>query len=196
MSMLSSLCPMCGEQNLEGADECANCGADLRSQDLPRPQTRIERTVMQLPLTALSLTQVHVVPPDMPLEAVVHALCRQQTDLVEVVDAAGRLVGVLSVRDVVTRAGPDYRDKLDRPVSEFMTAKVETLPPDAPISFAINMMDVGGYRHVPVVRDGQVVGVASSRDVIAHLMRHSRDSVAPPRISIPAPVEQRPVMPA
>lgn len=185
MSMRSMLCPSCGARNLEGADECANCGGDLASLDQPRPATRIERSLMQLPLSALSLTQVHALPPDTPLEEAVHALCRQKIDLAEVVEADGRIVGVLSVRDVTARVGPDYADKLDRPVREFMTPNPEVLPPDAPINFAINLMDVGGYRHVPVVQGGRVIGVASSRDVIAHLMRHSRESVAPPRITAP-----------
>jgi CBS-domain-containing membrane protein len=63
-------------------------------------------------------------------------------------------------------------------VRDFMTAKVETLPPDAPITFALNRMDVGGYRHVPVTQDGRVMGVVSSRDVLAYIVKHGREKVA------------------
>jgi CBS domain-containing protein len=59
-----------------------------------------------------------------------------------------------------------------------MTGKPETLPPDAPINFAINKMDVGGYRHVPVVQEQRMIGVASIRDVIRYLVRHSSQTVA------------------
>jgi CBS domain-containing protein len=89
----------------------------------------------------------------------------------------GRLIGVFSVRDIVARVGPDYREKLGRPVREFMTPRPETLPPDAPISFALNMMDVGGYRHVPVVQGGRLLGVVSSRDVIRYLIKNSRSGM-------------------
>lgn len=174
---MSTICPLCGTKNLEGDDECANCGGDLRTVDLPGPASQIERTVMQLPLTSVGMTPVHAVAPDTPLEVVVQTLVRQKIDLVEIVEG-GRLLGVLSVRDVVTRVGPDYRDKLRLPVRQFMTASPETLPPDASVTFAINKMDVGGYRHIPVVQGERMLGVISARDVIRHLVRHSREQVA------------------
>ena len=173
---MSTTCPSCGTQNMEGADECANCGADLRTVDLPRPASQIEQTVMQLPLTALKMTAVHAVPPDTTLEVAVQTLVRQHVDILEVVEG-GRLVGVLSVRDVVTRVGADYPAKLKQPVKQFMTPNPETLPPDAPITFAINKMDVGGYRHVPVVQGERMLGVVSASDVIAYIEKHSKEHV-------------------
>ena len=175
---MATICPLCGAKNLEGADECANCGADLTSVDQPQPASQIEQTVMQLPLTSVGMTSVHAVPPDTPLEVVVQTLVRQKIDLVEVIEG-GRLIGVLSVRDVVTRVGADYREKLRLPVRQFMTPNPETLPPDAPVTFAINKMDVGGYRHIPIVQGERMLGVISARDVIRHLVKHSREQVAP-----------------
>jgi CBS domain-containing protein len=188
---MAMLCPACGAKNLEGADECQRCGTDLRTLDLPKPASEVEQSVMHLPLTSLHMTQVHAVPPDAALDVAVQTLVRQKVDLVQVVDpATGQLLGVLSVRDIVTRAGSDYRAKLSQPVRNFMTPQVETLPPDAPITFALNRMDVGGYRHVPVVQGGQgapggpggeggrVMGVVSSRDVLAYIVKHSREQVA------------------
>jgi CBS domain-containing protein len=175
---MSTLCPSCGTKNLEGADECANCGGDLRTVDLPTPSSQIEQTVMQLPLTSVGMTAVHAVAPETPLEVVVQTLVRQKIDLVQIIEG-GRLIGVLSVRDLLTRVGSDYGGKLRLPVRQFMTANPETLPPDAPVTFAINKMDVGGYRHIPVVQGERMLGVISARDVIRHLVKHSREQVAP-----------------
>jgi CBS domain-containing protein len=175
---MSMLCPACGFSNLDGEDECVRCGTDLRTVDLPRPASEIEQSVMHLPLTTLEMTKVHAVPPDAPLDTAVQTLVRQKLDMVEVVDQTGKLLGVLSVRDLVSRVGPDYREKLQQPVSRFMTAKVETLPPDAPITFALNRMDVGGYRHVPVVQAGKMLGVVSSRDVLAYVVKNSHEHIA------------------
>jgi CBS domain-containing protein len=174
---MATVCPACGAKNLEGDDECKSCGTDLRTLDLPQPASQVEQSVMHLPLTALSMTQVHAIAPDVTLDVAVQTLVRQHVDLLNVVEN-GKLLGVLSVRDVVTRAGPDYATKLKQPVRDFMTPKVETLPPDAPITFALNRMDVGGYRHVPVVQGDRVLGVVSSRDVLAYIVKHSRETVA------------------
>ena len=176
--------------------------------DLPKPASEVEQSVMHLPLTALSMTQVHTVAPTDSLDVAVQTLVRQQVDLLHVVEE-GKLLGVLSVRDIVMRAGTDYAAKLKQPVKGFMTTTVETLPPDAPITFALNRMDVGGYRHVPVViggggsrtpavgghpgdgggdidiaaatgqSAGRILGVVSSRDVLTYLMKHSQETVAP-----------------
>jgi CBS domain-containing protein len=173
---MSTTCPSCGTQNLEGTDECANCGADLRTVDLPTPASQIEQTVMQLPLTALKMSAVHAVPPETTMEVAVQTLVRQHIDLLEVVEN-GRLIGVLSVRDVVMRVGANYPEKLKLTVRQFMTAHPETLPPDAPITFAINKMDDGGYRHVPVVQGERMLGVVSASDVIAYIQKHSKEHV-------------------
>ena len=173
----SITCPSCGASNIEGVDQCGNCGGDLRTVDLPKPASQIERTIMHEPLTALAMTKVHAVAPDATVDEAVQTLVRQQVDLLEVVEG-GKLIGVLSVRDIVNRVGVDYQSKLGLPVRQFMTPAPETLPPDAPITFAINKMDVGGYRHVPVVQEGRVLGVVSVRDVIAYLVEHSREQVA------------------
>jgi CBS domain-containing protein len=53
-----------------------------------------------------------------------------------------------------------------------MTAKVESLPPTAKIAFAVHRMDLGGYRHIPVVNaDGEPTGIFSVRDILAYLTR-------------------------
>src|SRR5687768_254403 len=120
---MATACPSCGAKNLEGADECCNCGGDLRTVDLPKPASQVEQSVMHLPLTTLSMRQVHAISPDADLDVAVQTLVRQQLDMVDVVEG-GKLVGVLSVRDVLHRAGPDYQQKLARPVREFMTPTV------------------------------------------------------------------------
>lgn len=178
MWLMSTVCPSCGTKNLEGLDQCTHCGADLRTVDLPKPASQLEGSVMHQPLTAIPIAPVHPVAPDTTLGEAVRTLVGQRVALLEVVDAEGKLAGVLSLRDVVRRVGPDYADQLGSPVGTFMTPAPETLPPDAPVTFAINRMSVGGYRHVPVVQDGRPVGVVSAGDVLRFVARHARESIA------------------
>jgi CBS domain-containing protein len=58
-----------------------------------------------------------------------------------------------------------------RPVSEFMTPKPQTLDTDARLAFAVQRMDMGAYRHLPIVDShGELVGIISARDILRHLM--------------------------
>lgn len=175
---MATTCPSCGSKNLEGVDECANCGADLRTVDLPKPVSRLEQAVMLLPLTSLQLSNLPTVDVTTSLEQAVREISSKKLDMLAVLDGE-RLVGLFSVRDIMTRVGSEYPAKRSRPVGEFMTKNPETLPPDAPINYAINLMDVGGYRHVPVVRDGYLLGVVSSRDVLRYLVKQGRAGALP-----------------
>ncbi len=173
---MATTCPSCGSKNLEGVDECANCGAELRTVDLPKPASKLEQAVMLLPLTSLALSQLPSIDSAMPLEVAVREIASKKLDMLAVTDGE-RLVGLFSVRDILTRVGADYETRKSCPVREFMTKEPETLPPDAAVNYAINLMDVGGYRHVPVVRDGTLLGVVSARDVLRYIVKQGRATV-------------------
>jgi CBS domain-containing protein len=57
------------------------------------------------------------------------------------------------------------------PLQPVMTLNPETVSPDDTLAFALHKMDVGGYRHLPVVEGGRPVGIISVRDVIRHITR-------------------------
>jgi CBS domain-containing protein len=51
-----------------------------------------------------------------------------------------------------------------------MTASPQTLDQDAKVAFAVQRMDLGGYRHIPIVDDeDRLVGTISVRDILAYL---------------------------
>jgi Predicted signal-transduction protein containing cAMP-binding and CBS domains len=98
-----------------------------------------------------------------------------------VVSADGRRVdGLLSERDVVRVLGTDGPSVLQRPISDIMTRKVSTCAPSDRSDVVMGRMSQGGFRHMPVVEDGALVGMISIRDVIkARLeeMRHENTAL-------------------
>ena len=93
------------------------------------------------------------------------------------VTAQGRLVGILSERDVTMKIVGREVD-LDRLVDEFMTPDPEVLSPSHAIAFALNRMSLGGYRHVPLVEsDGTPQGIISVKDVVDHIVEHFQKEV-------------------
>ena len=58
---------------------------------------------------------------------------------------------------------------VERPISQFMTPDPVTLETNDKIAFALHKMNVGGYRHVPILFDGKLAGVISIRDILRYL---------------------------
>ncbi|WP_018656517.1 CBS domain-containing protein [Actinomadura flavalba] len=84
-----------------------------------------------------------------------------------VVSADGASVdGIVSERDVVRRLHERGADLLAAPVSEIMTARVETCGPDAVVDDVRGIMTEHRFRHLPVVQDGRLAGIVSIGDVV------------------------------
>lgn len=164
------ICPHCGFDNLPGESECRQCLGDLTALDRPAPQDRVESSLMQD-----SVGQLNPRPPVTVLQSATVAqtlqlMIDEEVGAVLVVDDAGLLVGIFSERDLLTKiVGTGPLDQL--PVEQYMTPRPQTIGPDDKLAAALQKMDVGGYRHLPVVRDGKPIAVLSVRDLIRHMTR-------------------------
>ena len=76
----------------------------------------------------------------------------------------GRLEGILTERDILCRIVAPGRDPDHTRLHEVMTKDPDTIGPNAPAIEALRRMRDGGYRHLPVVDGGRLVGIVSRRD--------------------------------
>ena len=121
-------------------------------------------------LRVLSRRQPVTVAPGTSLAACVRAIQRSGTgDSVFVCEPDGHLIGVLTERDIFGRiVGGDI--DLDQPVETLMTSEPRTLDLDQTIGDAIELMQTGRYRNVPLVDDRRhLVGVVRQVDIIKYL---------------------------
>ena len=105
-------------------------------------------------------------------EAIACMLERRQAGVL-IVDATGRLAGIFTERDVLTRVAGAGRDVTRTVLHDVMTANPEALSAADRIAYAVHSMSVAGYRTVPLIdADRRPVGVVTVSDVIrwlAHL---------------------------
>ena len=122
------------------------------------------------PLSVLTRREPLRVPPGTSLADCVRAIQRGGTgDSVFVCDADGRLVGVLTERDVFGRLVTGHVD-LTRPVDTLINTEPKTLRLHQTILDAIDLMQTGRYRNIPLVDDaGRLVGVVRQNDIIRYL---------------------------
>ena len=84
-----------------------------------------------------------------------------------VVSSDGALIeGIVSERDVVRRLNDLGADLLTSPVSSIMTTSVRTCEPGDAVDGLRDTMTEHRIRHLPVVRDGRLVGIVSIGDVV------------------------------
>jgi CBS domain-containing protein len=76
-----------------------------------------------------------------------------------------RLEGIFTERDIVNRVVAEGRDPDRTTLDEVMTANPDTIPPSALAIDALRRMQDGGYRHLPIVERGRLVGIVSRRDI-------------------------------
>ena len=138
----------------------------------PRPEgiphrAPIERAIVGEDIRALGLGPAITVRSDATLYDTVQTLQREHIGCVLVTDPAGKLVGIFTERDLLAKVALRTLDWRAERVADYMTADPETLHPEDRIAWALKLMHIGGYRHVPLTDDaGRPVGVVSIKDIV------------------------------
>lgn len=134
--------------------------------------------------------------PDTPFPELVDRLLHNGISGLPVVDEGGHLVGIVTEADLVSKEayGGRRRRALDliadmlgggetrwavkakgRTAAEIMTTKVETARPDQDVSAAARLMVEHQVKRLPVLDDGQLVGIVSRTDLVRLLHRGDDD---------------------
>jgi CBS domain-containing protein len=158
---------------------------DERAQ---KPRT-LDSTTLRVPISTIEVPEPVMVGPGSPICEAVEAMQKGKFGAVLVAEG-GKLVGIFTERDVIAKIAGKGLDWKKVPVKDYMTPRPESLPMNANLAFALNMMTIGGYRHVPIV-DGQncPVGIVSMKDVVRYICGFFEKEVAnlPPRPNLVKP---------
>ncbi len=88
-----------------------------------------------------------------------------------IVGVEGKIAGIFSERDVVTALARHGADALTTPVASVMTTNVFRCNEDATANQLMEVMSTRRFRHVPVEKDGKLVGMISIGDVVKNRIR-------------------------
>ena len=121
------------------------------------------RTVRQL--LEAKAPEVFAIGPDAPVIDAIRLMAEKRIGAVLVIEG-GRLAGILSERDYARKIVLQGRSSSDTPVRTIMTAEVVTVGVDDTADRCMQIVTQRRIRHLPVVHDGQVLGVVSIGDLV------------------------------
>ena len=111
---------------------------------------------------------LHVLPSDSVEKIVVILQKEKQSSLLVI--QHDRLLGIVSKRDLLRRTAGSETKLSHLKALDVMTANPEIVKAADPLSFAVNKMAMGGFRHLPVLsEEGNPIGVISIQDVLSYL---------------------------
>ena len=132
------------------------------------------RTVRQL-LESKS-PDIHSIPPDVPVIEAIRLMAEKRIGAVLVMQGEA-LVGILSERDYARKIVLAGRSSKDTPVREIMTTELITVAPDDNAPTCMQTVTRNRIRHLPVVENGQVLGVISIGDLVAAVIEQQQQEL-------------------
>ena len=112
------------------------------------------------------------------VEAAIRKLYDERIGALVVVDRWGKLVGMLSERDVVYALAQHGAEALTYEVHELMTPDVTTCTPEDRVDDVMQTMTVHRIRHLPVMEEGRLIGLVSIGDLVKHRLEEKKQEAA------------------
>jgi len=114
-----------------------------------------------------------------PQDSVLHAIEVMATRHVGalLVMSQGSLIGIISERDYARKVILKNRSSHDTPVNDIMTSPAVSVTPEHTAHQCMQLMTEGRFRHLPVVKNGRVVGMLSIGDLVKAVIQEQTEHI-------------------
>ena len=165
---------------------------DDRAQDIEDELQEMRGVLLDDTIATLGPAEPICLPPTATVEEAIGRMLERRQACVLVVDRDGRLTGILTERDVLTRVAGAGREPRRTALREVMTPNPEALTAGHRIAYAVHCMSVAGFRTVPLVdTDRRPIGIVTVSDVIRWLAQLFPEAILnlPPSETLKRPHE-------
>ncbi|MEO7128728.1 MAG: CBS domain-containing protein, partial [Rhodoferax sp.] len=119
---------------------------------------------------------IHSVATDATVEDAVIKMNHERIGAVLVMYGE-RLMGIFTERDVLTKVVNRKLDLSTTPLTDVMTKEVLALHASATVEYAMRVFTMKRFRHLPVVEDGNLIGMVSSGDLARWVVRNQENTI-------------------
>ena len=147
---------------------------DDRAQDIEDELQEMRGVLLDDTIATLGPAEPICLPPTATVEEAIGRMLDRRQACVLVVDGDGRLTGILTERDVLTRVAGAGREPRRTALREVMTPNPKVLGEEDTLAYAMHCMAVGSYRHIPILGKDGPPRFISVRGVLRYLNDHAR----------------------
>ena len=112
--------------------------------------------------------EVVFVKPDCDTEECAKLMCENHIGCIPVCDDSKKVVGLVTDRDILLRTVGCGKEIKNTPVSDIMTCTVDCCSPETDVCDAEKVMSQNQIRRLPVIQNGQVVGMLTLGDLVGN----------------------------
>jgi CBS domain-containing protein len=134
------------------------------------------KTITQLLKLKGSQNQVHTISPDQMVLEALRVMAEKNVGALPVLEN-GQVVGVISERDYARKIVLQGRSSVGTPVRDIMSAPVVTVDSRQSIEACMGIMTDSHLRHLPVVENGQLLGLLSIGDLVKEAIAEQADLI-------------------
>jgi CBS domain-containing protein len=146
----------------------AEQSAASETPEIAIAKTASSRKARQDSVSSMETDDYVCIEPSTALSQAIEAMKKDEGGCAIICATDGSVVGIFTERDLLTKIVGQEID-LNAPVSNWMSPVVATLTPAATIGDVVTIMNDKGYRNLPLVKGGKLVGSISVFDVIGYL---------------------------
>ena len=163
-------CPSCGYQNLPGMDACEQCQTSLTQEDVLKSHADVERSLMEEQIKSLKPSKPLTIDLQATLKEAIHMMRKNGIGCILITSDGGKLVGILTERDLLQKVAGQNLDLGQCIVEDFMSQAPESSKAEHPLGYALHRMIISDIRYLPLVDENdRPEGIISSKDIIAYI---------------------------
>lgn len=140
------------------------------------PRSSVEKQLLSEEVGQLSIDDFCIVTSDTTVRDTVGRMRASKHNCAFIVGEKTQIVGIFTDRDILTKIVSEP-STWDEPIANYMTANPDTLTPEATAHEAMQMMDAGGYRNIPIIEGTTIQGNVTHFAVIKFLINHFPETV-------------------
>jgi len=131
----------------------------------------MDKSIFNQPISNLSLPPIKSLDFKMNIHAAVLLMRKEKIGSV-VITEKDKVIGILTERDILNKVAGIVEDYKKTLVTDIMTSAPTCMKLGDEISMAINMIEEGGFRHIPVInKEGTPISMVSIKDVLSYITK-------------------------